>query len=601
MKDVKSFKEIWNKFMYMLTPAQKRWGIVVFILSLCGSIAETLGVSVVLPLVQVMIEPKQILKIGLISSLCDSFSISTDRGLIMLMVAFVIFVYIMKNAFLSFNLWIRTKFSMKVQREMSIRMIRSYNNRGYSFFRGMDFSEYNRGVSASAESINSSITLFFKLLAEVLTILCIFVYIAITDIAMVLALLLIASLCMILIIGFFRRRMQRAGKTSYEFSAVNSQWLVQLFYGIKEIMVLNRKEYFVKNYEESNIKVQKTGIELAVAQEIPAYIIEGICISGIMVAVGFRVCNMDNPVNYIPELAAFAVAAFRLLPSLGRISSSFNALIYQVPYINEAYDNMKNADEMDEEFSLIQADIRKKLEAEGIRIDKDYRFKDTLTVNDIRFMYPDGQEYVLDGVNIKITKGESVAFVGPSGAGKSTLADIVLGLLEPQEGSITIDGINIAYHKTMWSNLVGYVPQDPYLISDTVRRNVAFGLYDDEIDDDKLWRALEQAQMKRFIEELPEGLDTMVGERGVRFSGGQAQRLVIARALYNNPDILVLDEATSALDNDTEKAVMEAIDALQGQKTMIIIAHRLTTIKNCDHIYEIKDGKATEKKYEDIV
>lgn len=601
MKDIKSFKEVWNKFMYMLTPAQKRWGIVVFILSLLGSVTETLGVSIVLPLVQVMIEPKQILTINFINAICASLDISTNRELIILMVGFVIIVYVLKNAFLSFNLWIRTKFSMKVQREMSIRMIRSYNNRGYSYFRGIDFSEYNRGVSVSASAVNSSITLFFKLISELLTIACIFIYIAITDIGMVIALLLIALLCMALIIGIFRQRMQRAGKTSYEYSAVNGQWLVELFYGIKEIMVLNRKDYFVKNYEDSNIKVQKTGIELAIAQEIPAYVIEGICISGIMIAVGFRVCNMNNPVYYIPELAAFAVAAFRLLPSLGRISSNFNALIYQIPYINEAYGNMKNADEMDEEYIQLQKLIQKRLENEGILVSEDYRFKERLDINSVRFMYPDGKEYVLDGVNIEIAKGEAVAFVGPSGAGKSTLADIVLGLLEPQEGVIKLDGIDITYLKNLWSNLMGYVPQAPYLISDTVRRNVAFGLYDDEIDDNKLWKALEKAQMKVFIEDLPDGLDTMVGERGVRFSGGQAQRLVIARALYNNPDILVLDEATSALDTDTEKAVMEAIDALQGQITMIIIAHRLTTIKNCNHIYEIKDGKATERRYEEIL
>ena len=601
MKDIRSFNDLWNKFMYMLTPSQKRWGIVVFLLSLLGSVAETLGVSVVLPLVQVMIKPDQVLKVKLVKNVCDMLNIYTNNGIIVLMVAVVVCVYILKNAFLSFNLWARTKFSMKVRREMSIKMIHSYNNRGYSFFRGIDFSKYNRGVSASADSINASINMFFKLLSELLTIACIFVYIAITDWKMMMALLVIAALCILMIIGIFRKIMQQSGKTNFEYTAINSQWLIQLFYGIKEIMVLDRKDYFVKNYEKSNIKVQKTGIELTVAQEIPAYVIEGICITGIMIAVGFRVCSMDNPANYIPQLAAFAVAAFRILPSLGRISSNFNALIYQVPYINEAYDNMINADRMDEEYLNRQQEIDHILLSEANDVSEDYRFTDKLEVKNIKYKYPDGQEWVIDGASVTIRKGEAIAFVGPSGAGKSTLADIVLGLLEPQEGSITIDGINIAYHKTMWSNLVGYVPQDPYLISDTVRRNVAFGLYDDEIDDDKLWRALDQSQMKSFIEELPEGLDTMVGERGVRFSGGQAQRLVIARALYNNPDILVLDEATSALDNDTEKAVMEAIDALQGQKTMIIIAHRLTTIKNCDHIYEIKDGKATEKKYEDIV
>ena len=598
MKDIKSFKILWNKFMYILTPAQKRWGIVVFIMSVLGSVAEMLGVSVILPLVQVMIEPKQLWNIQIVSAVCGELGINTDSELVVVMTALVILVYVLKNLFMSFNLWIRTKFSMKVQREMSIKMIRSYNNRGYNFFRKTNFSVYQRGVSASASSVNTGITCFFKLLAEILTIIAILIYVAITDWIMMATLVVLAMICLALILGLFRKRMQQAGKRNHEYSAINGQWLTKLYYGIKEITVMDRKEYFVHNYEESNIKVQKTGMQLTIAQEIPAYVIEGLCIVGLMIAVGFRVYNMDNPSAYIPQLAAFAVAAFRVLPSLGRISSSFNGLIFQVPYVNEAYENIKAADLANEAFLKRQKEIN---ELRGNIKDRNLRFEEQLDISNIRFKYPDGEEYVLDGINLVVHKGESVALVGPSGAGKSTLADIILGLMEPNNGNILADGMDIFVNGDIWSKIVGFVPQSPYLIADTVRRNVGFGLYDDEIDDAKIWRALEQAQMKSVIESLPDGLDTIVGERGIRFSGGQSQRLVIARALYNDPDILVLDEATSALDNETEKAVMEAIDALQGQKTMIIIAHRLTTIKNCDHIYEIKDGKATEKKYEELI
>lgn len=228
-------------------------------------------------------------------------------------------------------------------------------------------------------------------------------------------------------------------------------------------------------------------------------------------------------------------------------------------------------------------------------------FRNELKVNDIVWRYPDGQENVLNHITFTINRGESVAFVGPSGAGKSTMADIILGLFEPQNGEILIDGVDILHNKEALSRIISFVPQSVYLIDDTVRRNIAFGIDDDEIDETALNKALEQAQIKEFIYSLPEGMDTLVGERGVRFSGGQAQRLAIARALYTDPDILVLDEATSALDTETETAVMEAIEALQGQKTLIIIAHRLSTIKNCDKIFEIANGQAVEKRYSELM
>lgn len=598
MSDIKKFKQLWSKFMYILTPTQKRWGIVVFIMSIMGSLAEMLGVSVILPLVQVMIEPEQLLKVNMIKDICDKLNFVTTKQLIILMTVIVIAVYILKNLFMSFNLWVRTKFSMKVQREMSIKMIRSYNNRGYNFFRKTTFAVYQRGVSASASAVNSCITYFFKLLAEILTIMAILVYVAITDWMMMVTLIVLAGICLGLILIFFRSKMQNAGNLNHKYSAINGQWLTQLYYGIKEIIVMNRKEYFVRNYEKSNIKVQKTSIQLSIAQEIPAYVIEGLCIMGLMISVCYRLTTMENPANYLPQLAAFAVAAFRVLPSLGRISSTFNGLIFQVPYVNEAYENVKAADEANAEYENKQNKLNK--DWEGIDANA-FRFRDKLEISDIKFRYPDGQEWVLNGINIDIHKGESIAFVGPSGAGKSTLADIILGLMEPQNGEILVDGVQINGNSDLWSKLIGFVPQSPYLIADTVRRNVGFGLYDDKIDDDRIWEVLKKAQLKDVIESMPDGLDTIVGERGVRFSGGQSQRLVIARALYNDPDILVLDEATSALDSDTEKAVMEAIDALQGQKTLIIIAHRLTTIKNCNRIFEIKDGNAVEKRYEELI
>ena len=229
---------------------------------------------------------------------------------------------------------------------------------------------------------------------------------------------------------------------------------------------------------------------------------------------------------------------------------------------------------------------------------KAIEFQEVVSVENIVWQYEGQTKPVLTDVSLCIHKGESVALIGASGSGKTTLSDILLGLLAPEKGSIYMDGIDIYTIPKIWARIVGYVPQSVFLIDDTIRNNVAFGLRD--VDDSDIWKALEQAQLKAFVETLPAGLDTIVGDRGIKFSGGQRQRVAIARALFNKPEILILDEATAALDNETEKAVMESIDALQGQITMVIVAHRLTTIRNCDSIYEVKEGKAIRRDKSEV-
>ena len=239
-------------------------------------------------------------------------------------------------------------------------------------------------------------------------------------------------------------------------------------------------------------------------------------------------------------------------------------------------------------------------QAEGKNKYSDVQFHRSVELQQVSFKYPGIETNVIENVNLTIKKGESIAFIGSSGAGKTTIADIILALLKPTKGKILMDGIDVEDLGSQWNHIIGYVPQATYIIDGTIRSNIAFGENKEHIDDNKIWQALEISQLNDFVKNLPKGLDTMVGERGVRFSGGQRQRLAIARALYRDPDILVLDEATAALDNDTETEVMKAIEALQGYKTLIIVAHRLTTVKKCDIIYEIKNGTAVKKDKKDI-
>ena len=299
-----------------------------------------------------------------------------------------------------------------------------------------------------------------------------------------------------------------------------------------------------------------------------------------------------NEMAYIiPKLAAFAMAAFRILPSIGKITNRMNGIVFNRPGLHNVYLNFKAANEYQNELRCVQKSS----------IGDDIDFQYNLCIRDVDWKYGESKPFVLHGTTLEIIKGQSVALIGASGAGKTTLADVILGLLPPQGGSVLMDGMDIYSIPEAWSRIIGYVPQSVYLVDDTIRNNVRFGYTDGQNDDEKIWRALEQAQLSDFVRSLPHQLDTIVGERGVRFSGGQRQRIAIARALYSDPEILVLDEATSALDNETETAVMEAIDSLQGKITMIIVAHRLTTIKNCDKIYEIIDGKAIERNKNDVL
>lgn len=292
-------------------------------------------------------------------------------------------------------------------------------------------------------------------------------------------------------------------------------------------------------------------------------------------------------VYFIAQLGAFAVAAMRLMPSMGRINEHASNMLYALPSVELIYHALEEVEEAD---GITEQE----------HVEKDWKLREGILIQDVSYHYPDTEEWVLQDVNFTIPKGMSVAFVGSTGSGKTTMVDLILGLLTPQKGVILADQINVHEKPKTFHAQVGYIPQTIYLSDDTIRNNIAFGVRQEQIDEQAVLQAMEKAQLTDFINSLPLGLDTIVGDRGVRLSGGQRQRIGIARALYHDPEILVLDEATSALDNETEAAVMEAIENLHGMKTMIIIAHRLTTIRNVDRIYEVTEGRVAEKRKEEV-
>lgn len=584
-----------QKILYILNREQKMYGVLVFICSLIGALLEVLGVGIIMPLVQAFMNTEKLMENTLIRKIVQGFGIKPgdSSGIIILLTVGVILIFVLKNAYFILLSWIRIKFSCKISRELSTKMMSNYMKRGYEFFLNHNTAELSRNIGGDVSGVDTIIYQLLRVLVDSLTITMIVIYIMITDWIISVAMVVMALLCLAFIYGYFRVQMREAGKHYNEYNKISGQYLLQALHGIKEILVMNRQEYFIKNYETANREKQRGAIKQTVGAESPAYIIEGICVAGLLAVVCVRlVISEQSAMELVPALSAFAVGAFRILPSLGRISSALNTAIYYIPSLEHVYENMQEIEAYSES------------ESKGIGITEqntEVKFEKEIYIKNISWHYKNAERDVISDLELVIPKGTSIAFIGQSGAGKTTLADIVLGLLQPQTGSVYIDGQDIFKLGGQLRQLMGYVPQTVYMTDDTIRNNVAFGLEREKIDDCKVWKALEQAQLKEFVEKLPEGLDTYVGDRGIRFSGGQRQRIAIARALYENPEIIIFDEATAALDGETETAVMDSINSLQEYKTVIIIAHRLTTIKKCDKIYEIKGGKAVVRNYEELV
>lgn len=586
MNKWKSIKGILDKFNYILNKNQKKYAVLILFLTLIGAVFETLGVSVIIPFVSVLLNPEDIKKNKLVINVSDILNIQTTQQLILFIGIVIMLIYLVKNLYLSFLSYMRVHFATKVQLELSVLLMQSYMKRGYSYFTTVNTSELLQGTGNDISSVYQMLYNVLRIISEFLTAAAICMFVVATDVKMALSIIALLFSCFFLIFIIFKKPMSNLGKEFRETNKEVSQFSLQAFQGIKEIIVMHKQKFFTDAYEKAGNRRQRAIIWQTVANEVPAYAIEAVCVVGLLAVVIFRAIDGTNTKEFIPQLAAFAVAAFRILPSLGRISSGFNQFIYYSVSLDSVYNNLKEVDAYEKKLtSIINS------QPDDLKKDQDGN-NEYLSLCNVSWKYENSLKNVIDHLDLKIREGQSVAFIGQSGAGKTTLADIILGLYDPQEGSVRYKGADIRSMSEAWRQTIGYIPQTLYLLDDTIKNNIAFGITDNEIDEELVWNALEQAQLKEFVKSLPDKLETLVGERGVRFSGGQRQRIAIARALYYNPDILVLDEATSALDTETEKAVMEAIDTLQGKKTLIIVAHRLSTIKNCDVIYEIVNGKA---------
>lgn len=586
MSEIKKIEDALRKLNFILSREQKRYGVLIIFMAMIAALFEMVGVSVILPLIQAFLSIDILRQNKYIIFLMEVFHIQSDGQLILYVCIGVIIIYIIKNAYSTFYVWVSSKYTCKIRRELASRILAAYMKQGYIFFVNNNSSRLLRGVNTDIASVYAIVNQMVAILVKIMTIICITAFIIVSTPALAIPLIVLVIFSFLLTQLLFRKSMQKYGKKVREYINKCYQSAMEAIQGSKEILVTDRQEYFIKRYTKYMIGENRSNVRMSVASSAPAYLIEAICISGLLIVLSFQVMVTQNSISLIGQMATIAVAAFRILPSLGALLSSFNLLVYNAPALGGAYDTLNMVKELENNKTSDDKQINKY---------KNFQFEREVELSHVTFAYSKGQENVISDLSMKIEKGSSIAFIGKSGAGKTTLADLILGLLHPQSGEIRIDGINIEDMGRNWYKLVGYVPQSIYLIDSTIRENVAFGIDEKEIDDQKVWKALEMAQLKKYVEGLANDLNEYVGERGIKFSGGQRQRMAIARALYNDPDILVLDEATAALDTETETAVMESIEAMQGYKTLIIVAHRLSTIRACDYVYEIKNGKAVLK------
>lgn len=569
--------DLLEKARYIFTKNQKIKLLILFFLMVGGALFETLGISLIIPFISVVAAPDSIIKQPILAYFYNLLNLKTSNEFLILLALLLVFLYAFKSAYMFMMYKLQYRFVYNNQMRLSAKLMDCYLKKSYEYHINKNTAEIVRSVTSDVARLFGLVSNALLLLTEVLIVICLGTFLAVVEPFMTLATLALLGVALLVFIVMYRKILTEAGEKNQASYGMMIKWINQGLGGIKEIKVMRREHFFIDAYSNAANKYAETQRKSSFLTQAPKLFIEPVCICGMLIIISIMLYSGRDISAMLPQLAAFAVAAFRIMPSFNRITVYYNGVVFHVAAIDLVYRDLRD----NEKISRPNAD-----DGEDIRLLPD----DTISIEHLTYQYPNSMTDVIKDACFGIPINKSIAIIGPSGAGKTTFADILLGLLPPTAGSITVDGKNIHKNTSQWSKKIGYIPQGIYLCDDTVKNNVAFGLPECEIDEDKVWQVLEKAQVKDFVDSLPETINTMIGERGIRLSGGQRQRIGIARAFYNDPDILVLDEATSSLDDDTEAAVMDAIDVLRNEKTLIIIAHRMSTIKNCDMVFKIENN-----------
>lgn len=579
--------QIVKKLRVLLDKRQKRAMGGLIVLMIIGAFLQTAGVGMLVQAVSVVMDPEAVEKSDLVGGFYEFLGCRDFQSFSITVMVLLILTYGVKNLFLFFQQKLTFAYVYTNQFATSERMMRSYLRRGYEFYLHADTAVVQRNITSDVNNMYALILALLQLLSDGVVSLFVVGYCLLTNGMLTIILAVSLLILMALVKKVLKPIMYRAGKENQDYYSGLFKWISQTVQGIKEVKITCKEQYFVDEYRKCGQGYVNAVQRYSLYNNIPKLLIETICIAvmmGYMITLTVTGVSTENMVEVFSTLAA---AAFVLLPAVNRINNQINSIAYFEPFFMGVSDNLQEEiDDRHVDMSFAAGDGEK------------LPLKHSILLKDITYAYPNTEKRIFDHAQLVIPVGAAVGIVGTSGAGKSTIVDILLGLLEVQEGGVYADGVDVKTCYRRFLRNIGYIPQMIFMLDDTIRRNVAFGVHDEDVDENRVWEVLKEAQLEEFVRKLPQGLDTGIGERGIRLSGGQRQRIGIARALYYDPEVLILDEATSALDNDTEAAIMDSINRLHGRKTLVIIAHRLQTIEKCDLVYRVQEGKAVVERGE---
>ena len=578
-------KKIWQKLNRLLDQKQKKTMCGLVILMVIGAFLQMASVGVLVEAVNVVISPEAVTKSRVAGTIYDMMGQPDYGTFAVTVMATLILMFVIKNSFLYLQQKATLAFVYTNQFSTSERMMRNYVRRSYEFFLNADTAVVQRSITSDVNNMYALILCLLQLISDGVMSFFVIAYCFWKNGTMTIVMAVVMLVLMIVIKKILKPILYKAGKDNQDYYSGLFKWISQTVQGIKDVKISGKESYFVDEYRACGKGYVNAVQKYSLYNNIPKLLTETACVAAMMTYMIVQVLSGSSSENMMESLSTIAAAAFVLLPAVNRINNQINSMAYFEPFFMGVADNLQ--DEISGE-KVDLTDFEKPVEKMPV--------KEMIELKDVTYAYPNTERLIFDHADLQVPVGKSVGIVGTTGAGKSTVVDIMLGLLQLRSGTVLADGVDVMNNYRGWLMNVGYIPQMSFMLDDSIRKNVAFGVPEDQIDEERVWEVLREAQLDTFVKSLPEGLETSIGERGIRLSGGQRQRISIARALYDDPEVLILDEATSAVDNDTEAAIMESINQFQGRKTLLIIAHRLQTIEKCDMVYRVENGKLARER-----
>ena len=569
-----------KKSWLFLNSKQKKYAIFIFLMIFVTMFLESLSIGIIIPLISIFLKGKVDTDI-----FSNFFTFNNFQGNNLIYFGLIVTsaIFLTKNLVLAYNLWVQTNFLRKLQLEITSRLFKYYIKSEYIFFLENNSAHLYRNLTDIVGSFVTYIKNQMTLLSEIIILIgiaCILLYIDFLATSIILCL---AGIMSFLIYILTIKKISLFGIERNIVGGELNKHLLQGMASAKDVKILDREKDLIDQVDKNLFKMTKLNQVIQFITALPRYSFEVLMIlifSGLVIVM---IGNKIEMMNIIQYLGVFTAASFRIVPGVSRISTNFQLIRYIEPSVKIL---LKEFTQESKHFGNKKNNSKNLLPI---------KFKNQIDLRSLSFSYPSRKEFFISNISINIKKGDLVGIIGETGSGKSTLINLLTGLLKPSEGKVEVDNLNINSNLNGWHKKIGYVPQAVYLLDDSIKKNIAFGLKEDNIDNTLIKNAIEKANLKEFLNNLKDGLETIVGEKGIRLSGGQQQRIGIARALYRDPEILILDEATSSLDQSTEKKIMESIQYLKRKKTLIVVTHRLITVKNCDKVFFIDNGKITKQ------